>query len=191
MTCTALSAPEQAAPEADEPVGAVRLVTERRVTLDHPWAGASGFRYRPLGASTVTAVDSPGPVPPAHAGPDDPVSGPTVPTSPLARMEAQFPAPSVIGTSAPRTPVWQLNKPSTWILTPTDASGGPVPHPGRHLHRRRRTPLLERHRRRRRRGPGRPPHPEAHRRPARRPGPGPRTHRHPGLRPERVGTVEA
>ncbi|MFD5480594.1 hypothetical protein [Streptomyces hawaiiensis] len=34
-----LTAPAQAAPEADEPVGTVRLATEKRVTVDYPWAG--------------------------------------------------------------------------------------------------------------------------------------------------------
>ncbi|MFJ4979633.1 hypothetical protein ACIP6X_30580 [Streptomyces coeruleorubidus] len=71
---TVLTAPAQAAPEADEPVGTVRLVTEKRVTVDYPWAGASGFQYRP-GTSSVTTVDYPDAVPPAHAGPDDLASG--------------------------------------------------------------------------------------------------------------------
>jgi hypothetical protein len=74
LSCGVLSAPAQAAPEADEPVGTVRLVTEKRVTVDYPWAGASGFQYRP-GTTAVTTVDYPAAVPPAHAGPDDLASG--------------------------------------------------------------------------------------------------------------------
>lgn len=74
LSCTVLTAPAQAAPEADEPVGTVRLVTEKRVTVDYPWAGASGFQYRP-GTTSVTTVDYPDAVPPAHAGPDDLASG--------------------------------------------------------------------------------------------------------------------
>ncbi|MGW2702507.1 FlgD immunoglobulin-like domain containing protein [Streptomyces sp. NPDC001340] len=46
-----------------------------------------------------------------------------VPTSPLAQTEAQVPSPSVIGTSMPWSPVWQLNKPSTWTLTLATSSG--------------------------------------------------------------------
>ncbi|MFG2809439.1 MULTISPECIES: FlgD immunoglobulin-like domain containing protein [Streptomyces] len=46
-----------------------------------------------------------------------------VPTSPLAQMEAQAHSPSVIGRSFPWTPVWQLNKPSTWALTLANSSG--------------------------------------------------------------------
>ncbi|MFI8894122.1 hypothetical protein [Streptomyces paradoxus] len=74
LSCTVLTAPAQAAPEADEPAGTVRLVTEKRVTVDYPWAGASGFQYRP-GTTAVTTVDYPDAVPPAHAGPDDLASG--------------------------------------------------------------------------------------------------------------------
>ncbi|MFI6374624.1 FlgD immunoglobulin-like domain containing protein [Streptomyces sp. NPDC050546] len=74
LSCTVLSAPAQAAPDAGEPVGTVRLVTEKRVTVDYPWAGASGFQYRP-GTTSVTTVDYPDAVPPAHAGPDDLASG--------------------------------------------------------------------------------------------------------------------
>ncbi|MFI8167290.1 hypothetical protein ACIGAN_13120 [Streptomyces sp. NPDC085931] len=74
LSCTALTPPAQAAPAADAPAGTVRLVTERRVTVDYPWAGASGFRYRP-GTTSVTTVDYPDATPPAHAGPDDPASG--------------------------------------------------------------------------------------------------------------------
>ncbi|WP_298556345.1 hypothetical protein [Streptomyces luteogriseus] len=33
----------QAVPGADESAGTVRLATEKRVSVDHPWAGASGF----------------------------------------------------------------------------------------------------------------------------------------------------
>ncbi|MFF3328128.1 FlgD immunoglobulin-like domain containing protein [Streptomyces sp. NPDC002888] len=46
-----------------------------------------------------------------------------VPTSPLAQMEAQTdpqPGPTV---AEPWRPVWQLNKPSTWTLTLSNASG--------------------------------------------------------------------
>ncbi|MFI2634668.1 FlgD immunoglobulin-like domain containing protein [Streptomyces collinus] len=46
-----------------------------------------------------------------------------VPTSPLAQMEAQAHTPSVIGKAFPWSPVWQLNKPSTWTMTLTNASG--------------------------------------------------------------------
>ncbi|MEU9452495.1 hypothetical protein [Streptomyces sp. NPDC048277] len=46
-----------------------------------------------------------------------------VPTSPLAQMEAQVPSPSGIGRSTPWSPVWQLNKPSTWTLTLATPSG--------------------------------------------------------------------
>ncbi|MEU1401147.1 FlgD immunoglobulin-like domain containing protein [Streptomyces sp. NPDC005728] len=46
-----------------------------------------------------------------------------VPASPLAQMEAQVYSPSVIGRSMPWSPVWQLNKPSTWTLTLATASG--------------------------------------------------------------------
>jgi hypothetical protein len=74
LSCTVLTAPAQAAPEVDEPAGTVRLVTEKRVTVDYPWAGASGFQYRP-GTTAVTTVDYPDAVPPAHAGPDDLASG--------------------------------------------------------------------------------------------------------------------
>ncbi|MFC9508632.1 FlgD immunoglobulin-like domain containing protein [Streptomyces sp. NPDC057002] len=75
LSCTVLpAAPAQAAPAADAPVGTVRLVTEKRVTVDYPWAGASGFQYRP-GTTSVTTVDYPDAVPPAHAGPDDLASG--------------------------------------------------------------------------------------------------------------------
>ncbi|MFF5966268.1 FlgD immunoglobulin-like domain containing protein [Streptomyces collinus] len=74
LSCTVLTAPAQAAPAVDEPAGTVRLVTEKRVTVDYPWAGASGFQYRP-GTSAVTTVDYPDAVPPAHAGPDDLASG--------------------------------------------------------------------------------------------------------------------
>ncbi|WP_181361586.1 FlgD immunoglobulin-like domain containing protein [Streptomyces sp. A244] len=74
LSCTVLTAPAQAAPEADEPAGTVRLVTEKRVTVDYPWAGASGFQYRP-GTTAVTTVDFPDAVPPAHAGPDDLATG--------------------------------------------------------------------------------------------------------------------
>ncbi|MEV3972012.1 FlgD immunoglobulin-like domain containing protein [Streptomyces sp. NPDC050698] len=74
LSCTVLTAPAQAAPRADAPAGTVRLVTEKRVTVDYPWAGASGFQYRP-GTSSVITVDYPGVVPPAHAGPDDLASG--------------------------------------------------------------------------------------------------------------------
>ncbi|MFF5980096.1 FlgD immunoglobulin-like domain containing protein [Streptomyces olindensis] len=80
LSCTVLTAPAQAAPEADEPVGTVRLVTEQRVTVDYPWAGASGFQYRP-GTTSVTTVDYPDAVPPAHAGPDDLASGTDVMTT--------------------------------------------------------------------------------------------------------------
>ncbi|MGI5428847.1 hypothetical protein [Streptomyces sp. CA-179760] len=73
LSCTVLpAAPAQAAPDADAPVGTVRLVTEKRVTVDYPWAGASGFQYRP-GTTSVTTVDDS--VPPAHADPDDLASG--------------------------------------------------------------------------------------------------------------------
>jgi hypothetical protein len=74
LSCTVLTAPAQAAPAADEPVGTVRLVTEKRVTVDYPWAGASGFQYRP-GTTSVTTVDYPDATPPDHAGPDDLASG--------------------------------------------------------------------------------------------------------------------
>ncbi|GGX21620.1 hypothetical protein [Streptomyces lomondensis] len=74
LSCTVLTAPAQAAPEADAPAGTVRLVTEKRVTVDYPWAGASGFQYRP-GTSSVTTVDYPDVAPPAHAGPDDLTTG--------------------------------------------------------------------------------------------------------------------
>ncbi|QWB22865.1 MULTISPECIES: FlgD immunoglobulin-like domain containing protein [Streptomyces] len=74
LSCTVLTTPAQAAPEPEAPVGTVRLVTEKRVTVDYPWAGASGFQYRP-GTTTVTTVDHPDTVPPAHAGPDDLASG--------------------------------------------------------------------------------------------------------------------
>jgi hypothetical protein len=74
LSCTVLTAPAQAAPRADEPAGTVRLVTEKRVTVDYPWAGASGFQYRP-GTTSVTTVDYPDAVPPAHAGPDDLATG--------------------------------------------------------------------------------------------------------------------
>ncbi|MYS94016.1 MULTISPECIES: hypothetical protein [Streptomyces] len=74
LSCTVLTAPAQAAPDADAPVGTVRLATEKRVTVDYPWAGASGFQYRP-GTTSVTTVDYPDTVPPAHAGPDDLASG--------------------------------------------------------------------------------------------------------------------
>ncbi|MFJ5732841.1 FlgD immunoglobulin-like domain containing protein [Streptomyces paradoxus] len=74
LSCTVLTAPAQAAPEAGEPAGTVRLVTEKRVTVDYPWAGASGFQYRP-GTTAVTTVDYPDAAPPAHAGPDDLTSG--------------------------------------------------------------------------------------------------------------------
>ncbi|MER5789386.1 FlgD immunoglobulin-like domain containing protein [Streptomyces sp. NPDC001980] len=46
-----------------------------------------------------------------------------VPTSPLAQMDAQVYSPSVITRSAPWSPVWQLNKPSTWTLTIATPSG--------------------------------------------------------------------
>ncbi|MET9811910.1 hypothetical protein [Streptomyces sp. NPDC006355] len=75
LSCSVLTAPAQAAPEADEPVGTVRLVTEQRVTVDYPWAGASGFQWRPATGGTVTTVDYPDTVPPAHAGPDDLATG--------------------------------------------------------------------------------------------------------------------
>ncbi|GHC88247.1 hypothetical protein GCM10010309_68600 [Streptomyces violaceochromogenes] len=74
LSCTLLTAPAQAAPGADEPAGTVRLATEKRVTVDYPWAGASGFQYRP-GTTSVTTVDYPDAVPPAHAGPDDLATG--------------------------------------------------------------------------------------------------------------------
>ncbi|MFC9128668.1 FlgD immunoglobulin-like domain containing protein [Streptomyces sp. NPDC057099] len=74
LSCTVLTTPAQAAPEAEAPAGTVRLVTEKRVTVDYPWAGASGFQYRP-GTTTVTTVDYPDTVPPAHAGPDDLAGG--------------------------------------------------------------------------------------------------------------------
>ncbi|WP_309095160.1 hypothetical protein [Streptomyces sp.] len=80
LSCTVLTAPAQAAPAADAPVGTVRLVTERRVTVDYPWAGASGFQYRP-GTTSVTTVDYPDATPPAHAGPDDPATGTDVMTT--------------------------------------------------------------------------------------------------------------
>ncbi|MFJ2965972.1 FlgD immunoglobulin-like domain containing protein [Streptomyces collinus] len=74
LSCTLLTAPAQAAPGADEPAGTVRLATEKRVTVDYPWVGASGFQYRP-GTTSVTTVDYPDAVPPAHAGPDDLATG--------------------------------------------------------------------------------------------------------------------
>ncbi|MFH9009887.1 FlgD immunoglobulin-like domain containing protein [Streptomyces sp. NPDC017943] len=74
LACLVPAASARAAPAAGDPVGTVRLVTEKRVTVDYPWAGASGFRYRP-GTTTVTTVDLPGTVPPPHAGPDDLASG--------------------------------------------------------------------------------------------------------------------
>ncbi|CAL9294790.1 FlgD immunoglobulin-like domain containing protein [Streptomyces sp. SudanB52_2052] len=80
LSCTVLTAPAQAAVAAGEPVGTVRLVTEKRVTVDYPWAGASGFQYRP-GTTSVTTVDYPDAVPPAHAGPDDLASGTDVMTT--------------------------------------------------------------------------------------------------------------
>ncbi|MFD4599686.1 FlgD immunoglobulin-like domain containing protein [Streptomyces sp. NPDC058464] len=46
-----------------------------------------------------------------------------VPTSPLAQMDVQVYSPSVITRSAPWSPVWQLNKPSTWTLTLATPSG--------------------------------------------------------------------
>jgi hypothetical protein len=52
----------------------VRLAIEKRVTVDYPWAGASGFQHRP-GTTSVTTVDYPDAVPPAHAGPDDLATG--------------------------------------------------------------------------------------------------------------------
>lgn len=80
LSCAVLTAPAQAAPEADAPAGTVRLVTERRVTVDYPWAGASGFQYRP-GTTAVTTVDYPDTTPPAHAGPDAPATGTDVMTT--------------------------------------------------------------------------------------------------------------
>ncbi|MFB8248311.1 FlgD immunoglobulin-like domain containing protein [Streptomyces sp. NPDC055952] len=74
LSCSVPTAPAHAAPAAGDPVGTVRLVTEKRVTVDYPWAGASGFQYRP-GTASVTTVDHPDAVPPAHAGPDDLASG--------------------------------------------------------------------------------------------------------------------
>jgi hypothetical protein len=46
-----------------------------------------------------------------------------VPTSPLARTEAQTEAGPGPTTAAPWQPVWQLNKPSTWTLSLSDAAG--------------------------------------------------------------------
>ncbi|MEG8277831.1 FlgD immunoglobulin-like domain containing protein [Streptomyces sp. AHA2] len=80
LSCSVLAAPAQAAPATGDPVGTVRLVTEKRVTVDYPWAGASGFQYR-AGTTSVTTVDHPGTVPPAHAGPDDLASGTDVMTT--------------------------------------------------------------------------------------------------------------
>ncbi|MFC9685319.1 FlgD immunoglobulin-like domain containing protein [Streptomyces sp. NPDC056948] len=74
LSCTWPAAPAQAAPGAEAPAGTVRLVTEKRVTVDYPWAGASGLQYRP-GTTSVTTVDYPDAVPPAHAGPDDLATG--------------------------------------------------------------------------------------------------------------------
>ncbi|MFB6844188.1 hypothetical protein ACFCXS_04875 [Streptomyces sp. NPDC056373] len=74
LSCTLPTAPAQAAPGVDEPAGTVRLVTEKRVTVDYPWAGASGFQYRP-GTTSVTTVDCADAVPPADAGPDDLATG--------------------------------------------------------------------------------------------------------------------
>ncbi|MFJ4357815.1 hypothetical protein ACIP25_16240 [Streptomyces massasporeus] len=74
LSCTGSAAPAKAAPGADEPAGTVRLATEKRVSVDYPGAGASGFQYCP-GTTSVTTVDYPGAVPPAHAGPDDLATG--------------------------------------------------------------------------------------------------------------------
>jgi hypothetical protein len=170
LSCAVPTAPAQAAPEADAPVGTVRLVTEKRVTVDYPWAGASGFQYRP-GTTSVTTVDYPGAVPPAHAGPDDLATGTdvvntrdgrtvtqrhrstgvtatvTIPTGQAFRAAVGWSVLTMDGTGAlhvlrtvegtvtvdtpvtgfpagaPWSPVWQLNKPSTWTLTLTTASG--------------------------------------------------------------------
>ncbi|MFI6209583.1 FlgD immunoglobulin-like domain containing protein [Streptomyces sp. NPDC051041] len=46
-----------------------------------------------------------------------------VPTSPLAQTEAQTQAAPGPTTAEPWQPVWQLNKPSTWTLTLSDAAG--------------------------------------------------------------------
>ncbi|WP_158681117.1 hypothetical protein [Streptomyces viridochromogenes] len=89
LSCTALTAPAQAAPAVDDPVGTVRLVTEQRLSGDHPWAGASGFQYRAATGGTVTTVDYPDVVPPAHAGPDDLATGTDVVTTRSGRTVTQ------------------------------------------------------------------------------------------------------
>ncbi|MGW0494486.1 hypothetical protein ACWD0Z_03375 [Streptomyces sp. NPDC003007] len=79
LSCALPAAPARAAPRADGPAGTVRLATERRVTVDYPWAGASGFRT--YGELSIVPIG--------------------IPTAPAVQTEARIPSPSVIGEAPP------------------------------------------------------------------------------------------
>ncbi|MFD8234133.1 hypothetical protein ACFV20_19905 [Streptomyces sp. NPDC059696] len=77
LACTVLTAPAQAAPAVDEPAGTVRLVTEKRVTVDYPWAGASASstaRAPPRSPRSTTPARSRPPTPARTTWPPAPTS---------------------------------------------------------------------------------------------------------------------
>ncbi|MGW7046043.1 FlgD immunoglobulin-like domain containing protein [Streptomyces avermitilis] len=77
LSCAVPTEPAQAAPSVDTPVATVQLSVTQPTEITYLAAGASGFRYWLPGSGSSTShwADYPGFTPPAHAGPDDLVTG--------------------------------------------------------------------------------------------------------------------
>jgi hypothetical protein len=124
--CAMATAPAQAAPAVEQPVGMVTLRSEKQTGITYSWAGASGFQWRESGVSAGgTWADYPGVVPPAHAGPDDLATGTDVVSTRAGATVTQKHRSTGVTTTVTIPSGQTYATASGWSVLSKDSAGAP------------------------------------------------------------------
>ncbi|QQM40598.1 FlgD immunoglobulin-like domain containing protein [Streptomyces liliifuscus] len=119
-----LTAPAEAAPNADTPVATTQLNYTKPTEVRFRWAGASGFQYEIGWLANPHWSDFPGVTPPQHAGPDDLATGTDVVISSRSGSTVAQEHRSTGVTATVTIPAGQTYKAmSGWSVLTQDADG--------------------------------------------------------------------